>query len=271
MLQKKWHDNFLLRALWVITLLLGYLVFDSATAFALEPATTGVVLLHGKGGEPSGLIPASDALKQAGYTVVTPTLPWANNRNYDQPYGESIAEVAKAVADLRQKGLRNIVVGGHSMGGNAALRYATQDEKLSAVVLIAAAHFPEGETARKLATDSVNRARNQIAAGNVTGVDTYIEVPSGKPLQLTAPVYLSYYDPIGPAAMSLFASNVKTSRIAWFAASHDPATGFFANLVIPHLPVTVQLTRIDIDSDHGHAALIAAKGIVDWLKALPEQ
>jgi len=184
------------------------LAVNTQTCFALDPATTGVVLLHGKGGDTESLHSINDALTTAGFHTETPLLPWSASRNYDQPYQKADADITSAISRLRAKGASRIVLAGHSMGGNAALHKATSDKKLAAVVLLAPAFFPEGDTALKLSGDSVAKAKEIIRTKNVNQTSEFVEVPSGKTVQLPAAIYLSYYDPSGPAAMSLFAPRI---------------------------------------------------------------
>src|SRR4051794_4396036 len=85
----------------------------------------GIVLLHGKGGLPSGYIrELASALQSKGHLVSTPTMPWAKNRIYDASFDEAMQEIDREVNSLRQKGAKLIVIGGHSLGASAALGYA---------------------------------------------------------------------------------------------------------------------------------------------------
>jgi len=255
------------RPLFLLMFLIIYSI-NPTICFALDPSSTGVVLLHGKGSEPIGLKSLASALTTAGFSVETPELPWSKNRNYDQPYEEADIEIAGAIATLKAKGVRQIVLAGHSLGAAAALHNAVTDNGIIALVLIAPAHFPEGDTALKLAGKSVAEARQIVNSKNANQISDFVEVPSGRLLTLPASIYLSYYDPQGPSAMSLFAHEVKIKNIAWFAASSDPATDKFSTLVVPNLPSNIQLNRIDIISDHAHSPDIAKDIVVDWLKAL---
>jgi len=253
--------------------LLLTLVLLSLPAAALEPATTGVVLLHGKWGDSSNLRPLRQALETAGFAVDTPTLPWAGTRLFDRGFDEAMAEVDAAVARLKAGGASRIVVGGHSLGGDAALRFATLDRTLAAVVLVAPAHFPEGKVFQEKAGDSVARARAMVAAGDGTGVGSFLSLNSdnrSRLLPVTADHYLSYYDPAGPAAMSLFAPRVQPVPLLWVAPKFDPATEVFARLVLPRLPPEIHLERIDVTADHMGAPQAGAAAVVEWLKGVPD-
>jgi len=254
--------------------LLGFvlaLMLGCGAAWALDPATTGVVVLHGKWGNPSGVRPIGDALEAAGYTVVRPAMPWAGYRSYDKSYDGAMEEVAQAVAGLRAKGLRQVVVAGHSLGGNGALHFATLDAGLAAIVLVAPAHLPEGAKTVEQVAASVATARAMVAAGNGGDSAAFLDVNSGdrtRMQRIPANIYLSYYAPEGPAAMSLSAPDLKVGRIAWLAPADDPVSRIFATLVVPHLPATTRLDRIDIAGGHLDAPEAAASAIVQWLNAL---
>ena len=63
------------------------LLLASANSFAqTESKNVGIVLLHGKWGNPTGNIkPLADALRSNGYRVATPLMPWSVKRGYDKP------------------------------------------------------------------------------------------------------------------------------------------------------------------------------------------
>jgi dienelactone hydrolase len=63
---------------------------------AQEPALggLGVVLMHGKGGVPGGLIASTAAaLQAAGARVVMPEMPWSRSRTYDAGYEQAMSEI----------------------------------------------------------------------------------------------------------------------------------------------------------------------------------
>ena len=256
----------------VVAALLG-LAITAGPAWALEPASTGVVVLHGKWGDPSQMRPIAEALEEAGFAVERPAMPWAGYRNYDRPYGEAMAEIAEAAGHLREKGARNIVICGQSLGGNATLGYGVDHADPAALVLIAPAHLPEGERLAREVAGSVARARDMVAAGEGGDTASFLDVNSGNRTRwprLPATTYLSYYDPDGPAAMSHFAPAVKVTRIVWLPADQDPATADFSAQVLPRLPATAQIQRVDLPGEHLDAPQEAAKRIVDVLRAIPE-
>jgi len=255
-----------------LCLAVALLIALAPAAWALDPATTGVVLLHGKWGDPSQMRPMGEALEEAGFKVERPAMPWAGYRDYDRSYGEAMAEIADAVARLKALGATAIVVGGQSLGGNATLGFATTTADLTAIMLVAPAHFPESERTGQLAGASVAKAQAMVAEGNGGDSASFIDLNSGNRTRwqsMPASRYLSYYDPQGPAAMSLAAPSVKVRQILWLPATEDPAGEEFAALVVPRLPAGTRLTRHDLAGGHLDAPEAAARVVVDMLKAVP--
>jgi dienelactone hydrolase len=61
--------------------------FSSQGVFAqAEPKKVGVVLIHGKWGNPNGNTKSLGvALKSNGYVVATPLMTWSTKRGYEKP------------------------------------------------------------------------------------------------------------------------------------------------------------------------------------------
>ena len=86
----------------------------------------GVILMHGKGstadeGSPIGKL--AETLESEGFIVLAPDMPWHELRIWDKSFDESMVEIDEYVAELKSKGAKKIVVGGHSIGANAAIGY----------------------------------------------------------------------------------------------------------------------------------------------------
>ena len=97
----------------------------------------GVVLMHGKNRTAKAKSPIGKLmyeLEVADFIVIAPDMPWSRTRGFDKTYVESMAEIDKAVAKLRDKGATKIVVGGHSIGANAALGYGARREGLAGIL-----------------------------------------------------------------------------------------------------------------------------------------
>ena len=99
--------------------LVSLLLLGTVSAVSAEDKV-GVVFLHGKG-MPAQYKRLLGFLEGKGFLVSAPEMPWSKSREYDKPYNEGLNEIDAAVATLRAQGAKYVLIGGHSMGGNAAL------------------------------------------------------------------------------------------------------------------------------------------------------
>src|SRR5262249_56826976 len=128
-------------------LCLMLLIATSVQAASLQGV--GVVFLHGKGvwaGAFDGGIPA--ALEAEGAVAASPEMPWSLRRIYGATYEEAMREIDAAVAGLKGRGARRIVIIGHSLGANAAIGYAASRHEVSAGVALSPGTLPEAPPRR---------------------------------------------------------------------------------------------------------------------------
>src|SRR4029078_1845635 len=121
-----------------------------AHAHAKDLDGFGVVLMHGKGGNPeSNLIaPLTVALEANGALVIAPLMPWYGAQGrpqvYAETYDQAMQTIEHAAAALRAKGASKIIVAGESLGSNAALGYgARHGHDLAGIMALAPGHVPE--------------------------------------------------------------------------------------------------------------------------------
>ena len=187
----------------------------------------GVVLMHGKSGtarEKSPIGKLKYALEVAGFIVVAPDMPWSRSRGFDRTYRESMAEIDEAVATLKDKGATRIVVGGHSLGANAALGYGARRSGLAGVLAIAPGHTIDGDGFHRLVDYDYRRAKEMVAAGKGGEEADFKDINQGKrsTKTMTAKVYLSWFDPEGPAPMPRNAANLKPGTpLMWIIGEKD--------------------------------------------------
>ena len=189
---------------------------------AADPAASlqgfGVVYLHGKGGWPGALNGGIlSGLKEEGALVATPEMPWSFHRRYDATYDQAMAEIDAAIGGLKSGGARRIVLIGVSLGANAAIGYAARNPDIAGVVALAPGHLPDVGNMRSFVSDAVARAKALVAEGKGDVPQSFPDMAQGIPLTTTATpsVYLSWFDPDGPAVIP---RNVGR-------ASHDGADG----------------------------------------------
>ena len=231
-------------------------------------ADLGVVLLHGKGGLPSGYIQElATALQSKGFLVSTPTMPWAQDRIYDASFDESMIEIDREVESLRSKGAKFIVVAGHSLGANVALGYAASRNGVSGIIALSPAHTPEQQGFSKRVGPDLSRARSLLAAGKGKEKQRFTDVNQGQRLEVTATaeVYLSWFDPDGPAVMPRSAASFKVpTPLLLVVGSGDRGKDYLFDKAPPHL----KSRFVNVPVDHFAVPSAAIEEVVTWLGSL---
>ena len=238
--------------------------------FAAEPASVGVVFMHGKWGSPDRVIDGlTRAIAERGFLVATPEMPWSRKRAYDRSVEETIADIEGVVRDLRAKGAKRIVVGGHSLGAALALAYAGRHQ-VDGLLIIAPGHNPGAIRFQKLLGPDVARARAAIAAGKGSAVDTYADLNTGDRtgnVRASATAYLSYFDPDGPMTFLQNAKGVKAgTAVLWAAPTRED--GSFRTLSsqgFRNLPPSPGHRHIEPEADHIGAPAAVIPDVLDWL------
>ena len=142
-----------------------------------------------------------------------------------------MAEIDAAVAGLKAKGARRIVIIGHSLGANAAIGYAARRPgmaELAGIVALSPAHLPEVGDMRGFVADAVARAKKLIAEGKGDVPQTFPDMAQGIPLiaHATPLVYLSWFDPDGPAVIPKNAAAIGAAPhpvpLLWVVGKLDP-------------------------------------------------
>src|SRR5476649_1397969 len=140
----------------------------------------GIVLMHGKWGGPDRFINSVELeLRGAGFRVVSKEMPWSDRRAYDAGWDDAMAQIDGEVAALKAEGVRRIVVGGLSMGANAALGYGARHPEVSGVIALAPGHAPERSAKRPEMAASLAKARSEIAAGRDGQYANYSDINQG--------------------------------------------------------------------------------------------
>jgi esterase/lipase len=126
--------------------------------------SVGIVLMHGKNGIPGSMQGLVDALEAAGYQIDRPEMCWSHWRIYDLSYLECLRDVDTAV-QRKSRGASRIIVGGQSLGANAALAFGATRDGLLGVIAMAPAHNPAHIIKSPEIARSLTEAHDLIAAG----------------------------------------------------------------------------------------------------------
>jgi dienelactone hydrolase len=227
----------------------------SAAAQGKDLNGWGIVVMHGKGGNPNQMANVSSALSAAGATVVTPLMSWSSGY---RSYSETLDEVAGHIAALRSKGATQIALVGQSLGANVALGYGAQRGGVAAIVAMAPGHQPErfiGRTGESLA-----RAKQAVAAGRGNEMGAYQDINQGweYEVQTTAAAYVSFFDPAGPAIMGRNAARLQGAKLLWVVGDADAGAQSVAH----------GGTVINVPGGHFQTPNAGAATVVTWLESL---
>src|SRR4051812_36103419 len=106
------------------TVAAAIIAFAQGSMAQAPSSAIGVVIMHGKGGSPSGFVSnLASSLEQKGYLVANLEMPWSGRREYDVGVDVAESEIDTALASLRAKGASKVFVAGHSQGGLFAIHY----------------------------------------------------------------------------------------------------------------------------------------------------
>ena len=257
------------------------LVSLTVTAFGGVPAAQaqgdiGVILMHGKQAPPGSFADMAAQLRAKGMKVAAPPMPWARGQ------WESIAVTVEAVhaqldgmvAQLRARGARRIVVGGHSIGANVALSYAAARGNVAGVILIAPGHQP-GFYYQRIPDirAAVDRAESMKQAGQGAQPFSGRDNNQGQnfTISTTVDVYLSWLSPRGLANMPIQAPRVAPHiPVLMVIGSQDPAFRVAQSMIYQPAARHPYSKYFPIEGgDHRSVLGTAGNYAAEWLQDLP--
>lgn len=253
-----------------LLLLLSILIFQSLHA---APKDIGILLLHGKWGHPNGLRTLATELERQGYKVVLPLMPWASVRNYDVDYSQALAELDEQVKILKDNGITQIVVGGQSLGANAALAYAATRSGVYGVAALAPGHTPDRSVFFKTLTPDFEKSQKMIKEGRGAEKFFFDDINQGqkKSIYMSANSYASYFDPQGLGAMPRSASMLsKTTALLLVIGEKDGLIAVGEDYIYNVAPKNSRNRYVIIKSDHMNTAATAAPVFIQWLESLAQ-
>ncbi len=233
----------------------------------------GVVLIHGKWGSPSQFNSLAKSMREKGYMVLAPLMPWSKVRGYDVDYAAALEMVTSTIQELRKSGSTLIVLAGHSKGANAAIAYTAYGrEKIDAVIAIAPGHMPEIARYHESIQSSLNKAKEMIEGGKGDSRALFTHRNNGRyaDITMTASTYFSYYDPEGMASMPLSTGKITPGiPLAWILAGttdvlYDKGRDYVFEKW-PHHPLNKYLV---LNSNHMEAPADAKEEVLQWIDAL---
>jgi len=232
----------------------------------------GVVLMHCKDGEPDKFIDGvASALSRHGYLVVTPEMAWSHQRRYDMSFDQAVDGIDRYVKQLRARGAERIVIAGHSLCANAALRYGAIREHLAGIAMLGPGQSPEW-TLGKMVASSLARAQAMVAEGRGDEVATFDDSNQGARISIRAKAkdYVSYFDPHGSAVMSENASHLKPGTpLLFVVGTRDRFYDYYTKAyAIDRAPANPMNRFIVVNSDHHGTPGRSISEFLSWLQCL---
>lgn len=249
-----------------------------AALLAVRPARAqalGVVMMHGKWDKPPPAhLTVSNAIEREGWPVIELIMPWAGYRMYDAPYAAALQQIDAAIGELRAKGVKRVVVGGHSFGANAAIAYAGSGRSLDGILAMAPGHAPRRSYDKGTTRDAVDQARQLVAAGHGEESLRFTDTNQSQRrfLSARADVFLSYFDPDGMGDMPTSMARIgQPVPLLWLIGSGDPlypqGPAFAYDKAPPH-PLSRYAVVV---ADHANTPAAGREQIIDWLKTIAAQ
>ncbi|NQV56959.1 MAG: alpha/beta hydrolase [Rhodospirillales bacterium] len=241
-------------------------------ARAVEPKETGIVLLHGKGGDQRWVKPLGKALEKAGYIVVSPLFPWGKGRIYDRTYLEGHAQVDWNVRAVKRNGAKHVIIAGHSLGANVALSYGAKRSDLAGLILLAPGHLVNSPMMKALSAPGLALARQMIKAGQKREKRDFLDINQGKKYGVTtsAEIYLSWFDPDGLANMGKSARALGSRLpVLWVSSVEDRVANVTAkNLAFGAFVENSYTKDVTVKGSHLETPERAIGAVLNWLKEL---
>jgi len=198
-------------------------------------------------------------------------MPWSRARKYDKSFDESMLEIDEHIAALKKRGATRIVVGGHSMGANAALGYAARRDGLAGILAIAPGHVPEINAVQEKLDHDWRRARKMVAAGKGDQLDEFNEINQGKEkkINVRAEVYLSWFDPEGPAVIPVNTGKLRPgTALLWIIGKGDRMFARGKDYAYNNAPAHPKNAYIVVPGGHKATPKKGESEIISWLSEL---
>jgi pimeloyl-ACP methyl ester carboxylesterase len=230
----------------------------------------GVVLMHGKNGTLSTNGRLAGTLRSAGILVETPNMPWSRTRIYDKGYEESMDEIDTYVAKLKAAGAKKIVVGGHSIGGNAALGYAARRNDIQGAFFLAYGHVPGIPGYQLKLSDSTEKARQMIKDGKGEVLANFHDEAGSTfsgTVSATANDLFSWFDPEGPARINGNAPQVSGS-IPLLCIDGEYDRWKRCDLIMNISHKNIKNVKTAVKANHMGTPDASIQVVADWLRSL---
>lgn len=245
-------------------------VFLLAPASARCEERLGLVLLHDKNDSPDkSLNVLARVLRNVGFSVVMPEMPWSKKRGFDVTYQQALVEIGLAIEELHLEGCTQVALVGHGLGANAALGFAASRTGVFAIVALAPSHDPDRH--REVFFPDVRKARSMLTTTGGHSRSLFLDIYQDKDYDLstTAEVYLSYNDPDGATVMPRSCAALKGPLpLLWVVGTHDPLSYLGSSYAYSKAPSNPKSRYEEVRADHHSVPNEASRLVATWLRDL---
>lgn len=265
-----------LRNIFALALLLPTAGVMSTANAQTPPSEIGIVVMHGKGGNPGKYVDGlASELGQAGFQVANIEMPWSGNRHYDVNIDGTVNEITAALDAMRGKGAKKVFVSGHSQGGLFALLYAGR-QQVDGVIAIAPGGSHGSQAFRDKLGSHVATAKGMIDAGRGNETERFADFEGSKgasPVTTTATIYFDWFNPDGQHNMDFVTSRVKSGTpVLYVAPTRDyPTLSKSRQENFSALPPNPQTRLYEPSSDHLGSPSAAAAELIRWVNQVVGQ
>ena len=239
--------------------------------YRIKPHETALILLHGKWGKPPA--PQASAFSAEGFKVISPEMPWAGVRRYDQTYEDALKEINLLTKRLRADGYKFVIVGGQSFGANGALAYASAYGDVDGILLFAPGHNPDID--RNYQPRIVGIAKEAITSGKPDALISFTDYNDGgrtRTIETRSDVFVSFFAEDGPANMALNAAKMRAViPPIVFMGSNDFGTRQGSSYFFDRLPKHNKSKYIVSTASHREVPAASFETALSWIKDLIRQ
>lgn len=256
------------------------ILFPVLTAFccaisvqAGEPLPhVGVVVMHGKGSNPSNEIRTlASRLGREGFQVANLEMPWSGRRDYDVDLDTGVMEITRALDEMRGKGATRLFVAGHSQGGLFAVLYGGR-HKVDGVIAIAPGGQVDQAGFLRALPEHVHKAGRMKAEGKGSEKARFADFEGKRgvtPLRTTAAIYLSWFDPSGAHTSKAFERVLDGTPVLYVAPTRDyPALITMRDAYFYALPEHENSRLLEVNADHMGSVSAASGDIAAWIRTI---
>jgi hypothetical protein len=157
------------------------------------------------------------------------------------------------------------------MNANAALGYGARREGLAGIIAIVPGHVPDFKVFQKTIKYDYRCAKAMVDKGEGDKVARFADNNQGKKrmVRMKARIYLSWFDPNGPAVIPKNAANLKSgTALLWVVGKRDQMARHGRAYASDKAPANPKSAYVEVGGGHLKTPTIAAGKIIHSLKSL---